>query len=537
MNCVTEGSGSRSCPMTTRKESPILAQISPVIAARSLLSGRLLGTNALSNVVTQATPLVAAAVAIPMLIAKLGADKFGLLSLSWIVVGYLSLFDMGIGRALTKLTAERIGAGALHEIPTLIWTCVTLMAVFGAAVTVATIYVARWLTTNALNVPSALQGEFFNSLYILSFAAPLVIVTAGLRGVLEAHQELRTANLTRFAMGIGTYIGPVLVLPFTHSLTAIVAFLVALRLVALMPHISACYTVVPALRSGYSFDRRLIKPLYKFGFWITCNSMIGQFMISFDRFYIASAISPSAVSYYSVPSELTSRIWIVSSAACGVLFPAFATSATADPDTCRALFQSATKVLCLVLFALSLVLTVFSPEILAVWLGPAFAAQSHLVAQILPIGAFALGLEAVSYVYLQGIGRPELPTIVNFLEIPLYYIALKFLVSQYGLKGAALASAGRLVIDFACLFGLSCFYLKLRPTDTIKLTSGIVSLGLLLVIGLVPLALPMKIVMFVILTSIGLAGAWSFVLDPNDRVFIVRFGAPYWQRIARMARS
>ena len=48
----------------------------------------------------------------PILVDGLGTARFGVLTLAWAVIGYAQVFDLGIGRALTKLTAERIGSTA-----------------------------------------------------------------------------------------------------------------------------------------------------------------------------------------------------------------------------------------------------------------------------------------------------------------------------------------------------------------------------------------------------------------------------------------
>ena len=66
--------------------------------------------------------MAVAVVAIPSLIRVLGVPRFGVLSLAWTVIGYFSLFDLGMGRALTKLVADKLGAQQEHAIPGLAWT-------------------------------------------------------------------------------------------------------------------------------------------------------------------------------------------------------------------------------------------------------------------------------------------------------------------------------------------------------------------------------------------------------------------------------
>ena len=58
---------------------------------------------------------------IPVLIRAMGASRFGILTLAWAFVGYTSLFDFGLGRALTKAVAEKVGTPDRGHIPEIFW--------------------------------------------------------------------------------------------------------------------------------------------------------------------------------------------------------------------------------------------------------------------------------------------------------------------------------------------------------------------------------------------------------------------------------
>ncbi len=91
----------------------------------ALTSGRQLSRNIIWNLLGSGAPLLVAIVAIPILIEGMGLVRFGVLTIAWMVVGYFSLFDLGLGRALTKLVAEKLGHSQNNEnneIPPLIWT-------------------------------------------------------------------------------------------------------------------------------------------------------------------------------------------------------------------------------------------------------------------------------------------------------------------------------------------------------------------------------------------------------------------------------
>jgi O-antigen/teichoic acid export membrane protein len=69
-----------------------------------------LRNNTLWNLAGSGLPLIAAAALIPFMLQRLGNEAFGVLTLIWALIGYFSLFDMGVGRALTYELSKLRGA-------------------------------------------------------------------------------------------------------------------------------------------------------------------------------------------------------------------------------------------------------------------------------------------------------------------------------------------------------------------------------------------------------------------------------------------
>ncbi len=168
----------------------------------NLTSGRLLARNTIWNLAGQLLPMVVGVVAIPPLLGSLGVDRFGLLALAWIVIGYFSLFDMGMGRALTKLVADKLGGNEEHSIPPLVWTSLLLLLMLGVIGGLVTLSISPWLVHTALKVPAALQTETLRGFDLLAVSIPIVTVTSGLRGILEAQQRFRILNFIRVPTSI-----------------------------------------------------------------------------------------------------------------------------------------------------------------------------------------------------------------------------------------------------------------------------------------------------------------------------------------------
>src|SRR5690349_18426859 len=86
-----------------------------ISGVNALFNPRLLARNSIYNLCGSLLPLLAAAVSVPRLTLTLGVDAFGILTVAWTIVGYFTFFDLGLGRAVTKLVSEKMGCGAEEE--------------------------------------------------------------------------------------------------------------------------------------------------------------------------------------------------------------------------------------------------------------------------------------------------------------------------------------------------------------------------------------------------------------------------------------
>jgi O-antigen/teichoic acid export membrane protein len=75
------------------------------------IGGKVLARNTVLNFAGGAAPVLLALVTIPYVIRGIGVDRFGVLSLALVTVGYLCIVDLGLGRAMTKFVAETLGKG------------------------------------------------------------------------------------------------------------------------------------------------------------------------------------------------------------------------------------------------------------------------------------------------------------------------------------------------------------------------------------------------------------------------------------------
>ncbi len=480
-------------------------------------SGHSLAGNILWNLFGNCFPVIVAVVCLPMLKRGLGTERLGIMSLAWVLIGYFSLFDLGLSRALTKLVAERIVQQRQSEVASLVWTSLSLMTAVGILGALLTFVLAPYLVERLLRVPASLSHEALGSFYWLGAAVPVVVLTAGLRGVLEAVQHFRLATAIRVPMGIFSYVGPAALLPFTHSLIPIIAVLAIGRVLACVAHFWACFHVLPGLRGDFGFHAPSVKPLFLFGGWMTVSNVLGPLMVTFDRFLIGSIISIAAVAYYSIPYEVVTKLWLISSALIGVLFPAFSATNAVDRARLVFLFKCGVKYIFIILLPLALALVIFAPEGLALWLGNDFARNSTSIARLLAVAVLVNSLAQVPFTHLQSIGRPDLTAKFHLLELPFYVVTLFFLARHWGITGVAIAWLLRVIIDTFLLFWFSFRMLpecRFIVTRLPLMIGG--ALALNLAVALIA-GLAFKIIVACAVFLFAVPALWLWMFTPAER--------------------
>jgi O-antigen/teichoic acid export membrane protein len=462
-----------------------------------------------------------ALVTIPVLIAGIGTDRFGVLTLAWILLGYFSLFDLGLGRALTKLVAERLGQGQECAIPPLVWTALWLMFAAGLVGTLSIGLITPWLVRDALQVAEPMREEAVGSFLLIAALLPFAISMVGLRGVMEAHQRFRAINIIKMITGFFTLAGPLFVLPFSRSLVAVVGVIAAGKLAAWLASLILCFRTVPGMGRRFTPRLELVGPLVRFGGWMTVANVINPIMVQMDRFLIGALVSTAAVAYYTTPYELVTKYWFLSHALLGVVFPAFATSFVRDQAQTGRLYGRVVKYVFLILFPLVLGTVALAPELLNAWLGAEFAGRSTFVLRCLALGVLLNGLSQVPSALLQGIGRPDLTALLHMVELPFYLAAALELIRTRGIEGAALAWTGRTVLDLVFFFGAACWALP-GGAALARGLAGALGLGVpLLAICALPAPLALRAAVLPLAGVVAALFTWRRLLTPEEKAPIM----------------
>lgn len=487
-----------------------------------------LARHSLWNVLGMTLPMIVGLVAIPPLIAGLGDARFGALTLVWMLVGYFSIFDLGMGRALTKLTAECLGTGREEEVPRLFWTALLTTLAVGALGGAAVLLSADPLATRWLDVEPDFQEEVRRAFLVVGFGLPFVVITVGMIGVLEAYERFFLVNVFRLPFGSFTFLGPLLALPFSRDLAVVVGVLIAGRFLEGLVYFLCCLRVAPVLRRRPVFDSGRVRVLLTYGGWMTLSNLLLPVMINLaDRYMIGALVAVAVVAFYTTPAELVVKMLILPRSWVSVLFPRFSAGFGPDPDGTARLCLRSLRFLWLAMFPATLAVIVLAPEFLLVWLGsergPVYAAKAGPIMQLLALGMYVFAPAYIPYSFLQAIGKPKRPALIHLAELPLFLALLAWAIPRFGLEGAAWAWIARAGVDLMLMLlasrpflrghkGLSRFFALYLP-------------GALALAGLSrvePLA--HRLLFGVVAGLLYLVLAWWVGLEPGERETAKRGG-------------
>jgi O-antigen/teichoic acid export membrane protein len=383
-----------------------------------------------------------------MILANLGPEKLGVLTLVWTLIGFFGLFDLGLGRSVTHFAAQAHAQGDRARFTS--FSAVGTLALLSLGVIVAGTLVAVFdlFVDKMPSLSAEARLSLTKVVSLVALGAPIALLSVGLRSALEATQNFRSANLIRIPTGALTFAGPAIVSMFTEDVVYAVGSVVVARLFAT---VGFFLFLRPQLVKRSSGDLATLRKLARYGGWASISGLVSPVLVHIDRFVIAACLSLQALAMYGSVFDVIVRLLVIPAAISGALFPVLSSLKLQSGEHLKEAFRQSACAILLSLGSVATVLAIFAHSLISIWLGKEFADATSTAAAILLVGIVINGYAHVPYTCLQGIGRPDIPARFHILELFIYVPMLIALVQRYELVGAACAWLTRVLIDAVLL--------------------------------------------------------------------------------------
>ncbi|MBI5215673.1 MAG: oligosaccharide flippase family protein [Ignavibacteriae bacterium] len=490
---------------------------------------RTFAQNSFLNFFTHLFSIIISFVCVPYLIAKLGTNTIGLLSILWLIIGYFGLFDIGLGQATTKYLSEHFAKGERQGALELFFSSLQLSSLFGLLGFVVMFVFSYIGLEEIINIDSSMHGGAKISLQLLAIGIPAVIIQGTLRAIPIAKNRFDVVNMIQIVNVLLQWGGSSIILYFGGGLISVILLTVITRYGTLLYYFWFAFKEFPEMKilrrySGSNHSAQLLR----FGGWVMVAQIIGPLILFLERMFIGKLDSLSSVAYFIIPSDAILKLVIFPMSIASTIIPTISGYWISDEGRDRGsiIFQSAVKTTFILFLPISVILVIFHKEILFFWLGSDFVERSGYVLLLFSIGIFFHSLAQLPNAMLQAVGKPDITAKLLLIELPLYAIVCYLFTKEYGIVGTSLSWLLRVLVETIVLFISTNSLLKKylsrfnfsylwKSILFVSIGGSVLTLSKLYISGL--FLESTAIMLFFILYLLCI---WFFVFEEQEKIFV-----------------
>ena len=405
---------------------------------------RRLERNAFANLSGTAWSIVLGVVCVPLYIKLMGIEAFGLAGLFLTLQSIFVIFDLGIAatlnRELARLSTEDGNAQKQRDLVFTLQVIYWLIALLtGAAVFVMAPAVARrWVNPQSLSVETVTTCVRMMGVG-MALQFPFAFYQSGLLGL--QRQVLLNGMMVALATirGLGILLALWLISPAPEMFFAgqMVTSVAGTGTAATL--LWRCLPVAAAAERATGFKFELIRRVWRFSAAYAANAVANLALLQGDKIILSTLLPLEMFGYYALAQSLTNGLYAIIISLDGANFPQFSELIARGNETeLSHVYHRACQLMSVMLMPASVMMAIFSREVLTLWTGDAAIVEhTHLILTLLVGGMLLHGLYHTPYYVQVAYGWWRLISSTNLLLL-LSIIPLNILMAKtYGGPGAA----------------------------------------------------------------------------------------------------
>ncbi|MEX0973205.1 MAG: oligosaccharide flippase family protein [Solirubrobacterales bacterium] len=393
----------------------------------------------------------------PIMISRLGLDKFGIWAVTGAVATYAGLLDLGIGRSLARFVAVFDAEGNEQKIRQCLGLGLLAVTTVGAGAAVAAALAAP-LLSDQLGVLAT------DEMRIVALAAVGIWTLNGYEDVLSVigigKRQMVPPNVSSAISVSLNFAFSVAALAMSTSLVVYALANVAAGVVALVPAFFAMRYLWAAPYAALP-SRALLKEVLAF----SVKNQIGWIadLVNFqtDKIIIALVVDVRAAAVYEIASRVVMAVRSAAILTVSALIPTAAARIVAEGrQVIGEMYRRYMLRSCSISFPLFMLASVSAPFLLVAWLGRA-PGDSELLVPFLTLAFMANITTGVGSTIAIGAGHPGMVSLNSVMVAALNIVFTLALAPFFGVWGvvggtflALLVGSLRFTERFLKLFGL-----------------------------------------------------------------------------------
>lgn len=167
------------------------------------MSGHRLKIHFTFNVVGKIIPVAIALVTVPLYISYIGAARYGVLSIVWLLVGYFGFLDFGLSRASTNALAK-LGHATKEERSRVLITSLYLNLGLGLLGGIILYFAGLTLLHHMVSLSDVTNAELESAFPWIAYMIPIALLGGVARGAIQSRErffDLNVLDLINFSLG------------------------------------------------------------------------------------------------------------------------------------------------------------------------------------------------------------------------------------------------------------------------------------------------------------------------------------------------
>jgi O-antigen/teichoic acid export membrane protein len=361
----------------------------------------------------------------------LGPELYGQYALALAVPQLLFLFaDIGINHGLIKFSASLRSKGETSQLIPLIKHGLVFKVLIGLIISAANFAFSGYFASYLLNRPDLEPYIRIASISII-FQVIATTATSSFVGLDKAQYNALTTNLQAIGKVV---ISLALVLLGLGVAGAVTGYVVG-YLIASIAGIALLFAVLRGHAKKEAHFIQDLKTLTNYGLPLYVSVLLTGLVIPYQNLILGLFTSDADVGYFKAAANFLTLITVLSIPITTALLPAFSKLDSTTRSKIKDFFKLANKYTSLLILPSTLIMIVFSRDIVLIVYGSAFETASlYLSTQMILYFLVGIGYLTIAS-FFNGLGETRLvlrTTIVNFI---IFLILTPILTQSYGALG------------------------------------------------------------------------------------------------------
>ncbi len=421
--------------------------------------------NMLSSLLGYAIPMVINLVSTPILLHAIGESAFGLQSLVAVIIGYLTVMDMGLDLPITKYLAEDNAKSDLLSANKMLNNTLQLYMIIGVAGMAIIIISSGLLAERVFKVQPDMVPQ---AISVFKLAGIGFLGSVGMSWGRAVSMGLQRFEIT-YGVAIMTNLSGVclglLMVFLGYGVVGFVMMRVLSTVAAGFAYWLFARWLLPFYQFQLGFESATLRRVRAYIGYGVINRGMSALVSRLDQTLIGVWLGVAAAGIYSIPFMIVNSVGYMIAYMLGFTFPmASELHSTGQHEKLNDIYAKSTKFITVLACMIFIPLLIFGQPFMNLWVGRGVEEQTRVVLVLLTISFFLSTL----FVTLPnniavGTGRIKQFTIYSAFRAVVLGTGCLFLIRPYGLKGAGMALLLTNLVDLSFLIVVLKYYLRISP--------------------------------------------------------------------------